>query len=1232
VYGDWQIDTRPNINIDPRTQSQFQAPIYTSYGVIIPKTSSIALFEKAAEKERNEIPAEVQKGDALESTSKIKKAMKSVISNIAQNTNISVTSNDIMKKTSPWELTKLLERQMTNRAYEPSRYETSNYVNINPDAVNAATNQATAAKRKEAEEAERKKIADAEEVERKKIADAEEVERKKIADAEEAERKEATRKETEEIKRKEAEEIERKKTEAEELIKNVTEQNKNLLQEVNNDILEDEKDTIEEKADADEESVLAKDKTLLDTSAMLSSDESAIQSKQVKQITNIEKARQAIVEKRQRRQAAQEKRKQNILEKKRIIAENDAKTQMMINALPPDIRRYIEESWMNSKPKPLPLPTDINSRLHRQFENALIEATKTGFWNQTGFNKYIDIDNNAPNRNAIEQINLWKVSDDLTNTSLQNTILEIISQSTLSDIVDIVNSINNVFTTYPDESDEIKIVKCEIICDIKFVLIQQSTTSDKNTSSFEINQRVVVETTTDEKELVAGVNTPKKIMTPGIVVKVNQDNTYNVLTNDYALMERVGANNTRIQNADAFIIANLPTSETYTNENAMNVLSKLKKCAFILYDNSNQQQSTYRLIYKQNIRSNTSVLTSRTQKKDVYLFEFSSLPSYLYYMIFLASYKFSEPENDQLKGEFVLNEESPYPIIIELNNKRPNAKNPPISLDVLYNIYNKKLTDDSSSPTSSYKQYSFKMGGGDGSDGGLESNQQRGGGLEESFDAIKANDKDKLKNELTADVSLVNKKDNDGNTMLMFACQNAKLDIVKQLLDMGAQGTINDQNNLGNTALHIACQNNLELIARLLVLNGADLTIKNVLGKTPIDVCNDSNLKKQLELHLTNVKKVFELVKNNQINDLKDLLKTFRNLNIVDSANGNTPLHIACQLGNAEIAALLIQYGANPELLNTEGKTPFELIDNDTPRKELQSQYNKIKNLFKAVQNNSLVDAKNIIERLSDDKKKIIVNSRTNPLSDGTTPLILATRNKDINMIKYLLKSGANVNVGDKYDATPLHYACRNEDGEIAQILVNAGGDLAIKAIDSITPLDACKTNQLRIKLIQTYINNLAADNKLKMPKGLVIMPKDTDEKSIKKALEYYIKNPQKLESKNSYYVVIDLDLYPGTSISKTQKVRMQCASVWDNIQESWADARNREYVPSEMKLPLPVANATLTPIAKATPIANRSRRIKPRKRGGFTRRYAKQNQSKQKKSKRHKFTKRRYKTRRVKK
>jgi ankyrin repeat protein len=398
-------------------------------------------------------------------------------------------------------------------------------------------------------------------------------------------------------------------------------------------------------------------------------------------------------------------------------------------------------------------------------------------------------------------------------------------------------------------------------------------------------------------------------------------------------------------------------------------------------------------------------------------------------MIFLASYKFNKHTDKNPIGDFERNAESPYPDNAVLNpvpgqsirSKAGVLPKSPVPLNAIYNFYTTKL----SGSTESLKQFPLLMGG------SAQSGQRGGGPQDDLVRAIETNDPTQIKSLLKEDASLINKTGANGNTMLMLACQNKNLAIVKTLLEMGAQGTINKQNAIGDTALHIACKNGYAAIASVLVLNGADLTIKNVLGKTPIEVCDDPALKAKLELHQANVKKMFEFVKNNRTQDLRQLLKTFRGVNIVDLTTGDTPLHIACQLGNKDIALLLIQAGANPTLKNNNDQTPFDLVENETLKTNLQDQYNLTQVLFNAVENDSLPEIEQILDRLPPNQVSILVNSRTNPESteQGETPLHIAVKTGNKEMVKFLLDKGGDVNAGDKYEATPLHFACRNGDG-----------------------------------------------------------------------------------------------------------------------------------------------------------------------------------------------------------
>jgi hypothetical protein len=55
-------------------------------------------------------------------------------------------------------------------------------------------------------------------------------------------------------------------------------------------------------------------------------------------------------------------------------------------------------------------------------------------------------------------------------------------------------------------------------------------------------------------------------------------------------------------------------------------------------------------------------------------------------------------------------------------------------------------------------------------------------------------------------------------------------------------------------------------------------------------------------------------------------------------------------------------------------------------------------------------------------------------------------------------------------------------------------------------------------------------------------------------------------KSKLSFYIEIELELFPGTSVNLLQKGIVKCQSTFERIREAWADIRGVEYRPSPMK------------------------------------------------------------------
>lgn len=81
------------------------------------------------------------------------------------------------------------------------------------------------------------------------------------------------------------------------------------------------------------------------------------------------------------------------------------------------------------------------------------------------------------------------------------------------------------------------------------------------------------------------------------------------------------------------------------------------------------------------------------------------------------------------------------------------------------------------------------------------------------------------------------------------------------------------------------------------------------------------------------------------------------------------------------------------------------------------------------------------------------VNTSANN-SLGATPLQSAVAGNHTDIVRMLIKNGANPNVRERGGYTPMHVAADNGNAEIIQLLIFAGADLQAKSDDGKIPLD----------------------------------------------------------------------------------------------------------------------------------------------------------------------------------
>ena len=80
------------------------------------------------------------------------------------------------------------------------------------------------------------------------------------------------------------------------------------------------------------------------------------------------------------------------------------------------------------------------------------------------------------------------------------------------------------------------------------------------------------------------------------------------------------------------------------------------------------------------------------------------------------------------------------------------------------------------------------------------------------------------------------------------------------------------------------------------------------------------------------------------------------------------------------------------------------------------------------------------------------------------TPLMAACRQGNVQMSRFLISLGADVNAKDNFFWTPLHFACNSGQLPIVQMLVDAGASINAQTMHKATPLmRAVETSRIEV-------------------------------------------------------------------------------------------------------------------------------------------------------------------------
>nr|XP_032823369.1 rabankyrin-5 [Petromyzon marinus] len=330
----------------------------------------------------------------------------------------------------------------------------------------------------------------------------------------------------------------------------------------------------------------------------------------------------------------------------------------------------------------------------------------------------------------------------------------------------------------------------------------------------------------------------------------------------------------------------------------------------------------------------------------------------------------------------------------------------------------------------------------------------------------------KIAAQLLGSGAAINERSSDGQTLLHAAILKRNSDGALFLLEHNAD--INIRTAEGQTPLQLAIRQQLPLVVDALCTRGADMTVRDPAGDPPLWValqggnddiastlvrhgcdstcwgpgpggCQQTLLHRAIDEN--NEKIACFLIRSDCDRD-GPRRPGLKGEGQEEARDGQTPLHLAATWGLEEVVQCLLEYRANVNMQDAEGRTPLHIaISNQHdviialllshPELRLGARDRQGQTPFACAmtyKNNRAADA--ILKREPTAAEQVD--------NKGRNFLHVAVQNSDIESVLFLISVSANVNsrVQDSTGLTPLHLATQGGSEIIVRNLLLAGANV----------------------------------------------------------------------------------------------------------------------------------------------------------------------------------------------
>ncbi len=330
----------------------------------------------------------------------------------------------------------------------------------------------------------------------------------------------------------------------------------------------------------------------------------------------------------------------------------------------------------------------------------------------------------------------------------------------------------------------------------------------------------------------------------------------------------------------------------------------------------------------------------------------------------------------------------------------------------------------------------------------------------QTLDAARRGDRETIQTLLVQDISLAKSKDKGiQTTPLHLAAHRGYLDIVRLLLDAGADVNAVEGNLSKSTPLHWAATGGHLKVTKLLVESGGNLQVKdNWYNLTPVGWATIIKLfppEGYLSTRHQEVREyllsrgaqldIFSAIALNQIEVVDSLIET--NPEILTerlglAKNESQPLHFAVEENLTQMVELLLEKGAELNAQNSWGITPLCLAtvaDHQTIIELLMTK-------------NAQVDLATAIVAGQWKQAQALLAAQPTLMSEKPLLIHYTIQQGLRAATSWLLERGVELNIRARYQLgdyvaslTPLHAAIKAERVEIARLLLESGADVNAK-------------------------------------------------------------------------------------------------------------------------------------------------------------------------------------------